>query len=308
MILVAFDLETAHVPDKAAVETLEDALAKMSGDNDTRRMTEAHLADLKAVDPRKHLGIACIGLSRSDKDDRGDSAPLTWSNYGVDQKALWEKMLVDRSPEAKLSCARPRMTQREAFEQLTYLHLQAMKGLTIVTWNGLFDWHVLGVESGALDLAALLCLQHVDLMFAFHAVKGFPLGLKAAAAACGSHKGAEGIESGALAPELWAQGKFQEVLAYVEQDARATLDVALYLQQHGGFTWTTQAGRKAGFSLPHTDYSKMRVMDVLGWPSPDQSWINKPLLRSGMTQWIKDALEPYKQLYSLAAWDSLRVS
>ncbi|MBC8447239.1 MAG: hypothetical protein H8D78_05770, partial [Chloroflexi bacterium] len=167
----------------------------------------------------------------------------------------------------------PGMDAWEAWELADWLGQRQAAGVPIVTWNGLFDFHVWGVESGNVEMCARLAGEQVDLMFAFLAVKGFPLSLAKAAAACGSHKGAGDIASGADAPRLWAEGRHREVLDYLTQDVRATADVANHLLAHGGFTWTSNSGRPNLFELPHEvrtgGLAALTVDQVSRWPLPD---------------------------------------
>jgi hypothetical protein len=220
-----------------------------------------------SLDPKKGLGITCIGFA-TPGDGEGD--PTVWARHSA------------------IDIGEKRMNRGLARDALASLVKMQADGATIVTWNGLFDWHVLGVEAGDLETAARGCLNHVDLMLAFHAVQGYPLGLKAAAAAVGSHKGTDDVGSGAMAPDLWAVGEYEKVLEYVKQDAAATLDVALHLAELGRFTWQTRRGGYRRFILPRTvdGLKDMQVRDVIKWPEPDQSWQSTPLRRKDMIAWM----------------------
>lgn len=161
----------------------------------------------------------------------------------------------------------------------------------VVTWNGaVFDFHVLGIEAEDLDAARLLARgpKHVDLMMLFSAIRRHRLGLKAAAAACKSHKGGGGITSGADAPALWASGEFENAMLYVEQDSRATLDVYQHLADNGGFDWTSARGYPMKFRLP------LSLMNPPTWTVENllaakwlaaENWITTPVEKADFTSW-----------------------
>ena len=181
----------------------------------------------------------------------------------------------------------PRMTAAEVYQMMTDLAAYDQ----IVTWNGaLFDFHVLGVEAEDLDAARLLARgpKHVDLMMLFSAIRRHRLGLKAAAAACRSHKGGGGITSGADAPALWASGEFENAMLYVEQDSRATLDVYEYLRTQHGFDWTSARGYPMKFRLPLslTNPPNWTVENLLStkW-MPAEHWITTPVEKADFTTW-----------------------
>jgi len=143
-------------------------------DDEGERMTDFITFDLEIAEivedvsdlhPRNELGISCAATLTS-----GGELKL---RYGRDADGSYAR----------------RMEEWEAWEMATWLHEQQAAGVPIVTWNGLgFDLHVLATESGDFETCAQLAEGHVDLMFAFHAVKGFPLSLKKAAHACGVTK------------------------------------------------------------------------------------------------------------------------
>ena len=181
----------------------------------------------------------------------------------------------------------PRMTAAEVRQMMTDLAAYDQA----VTWNGaIFDFHVLGVEAEDLDAARLLARgpKHVDLMMLFSAVRRHRLGLKAAAAACRSHKGGGGITSGADAPALWASGSFEQAIEYVTQDSRATMDVYAYLATQGGFDWTSARGYPMRFCMPLSlmDPRTWTVENMLGkpWSTPAR-WITTPVEKTDFTAW-----------------------
>ena len=103
------------------------------------------------LNPESRLGISCAATLVSDGELK-----------------LWHGREADGGYAARIE-------EWEAWEMATWLHEQQAAGVPIVTWNGLgFDFHVLAVESGDFETCGRLAEGHVDLMFAFHAVKGFP--------------------------------------------------------------------------------------------------------------------------------------
>lgn len=116
-------------------------------------------------------------------------------------------------------------------------------GYQIVTWNGLgFDFRVMAEQSGYYAGARHLAQNHVDMMFQFFCETGFNLALKNAAAGLGVEGKLEGM-SGAAAPEMWRAGQCEEVITYLKQDVRATMNVCLrVIERKGGLIWRTKKG------------------------------------------------------------------
>jgi hypothetical protein len=222
------------------------------------------VADFSQWRQHRPLGITCAATL----DER-------------DHLRLWYSRLPDGRPA-------PQMTEALARELLVYLSEQQASGRHVVTWNGAtFDFDVLGEEAGNPDLAGRVARAHVDLMVAFACVQGRRLSLKKAALACGSFKGAGGIESGADAPVLWAAGKYEQTLAYLEQDVRATSDVTQYLLAHRGFNWETSKDTRATFQLPAAvkTLQDMTVERAIAWPEPDGYGHETMVNRSDFLAW-----------------------
>ena len=176
------------------------------------------------------------------------------------------------------------MSREEAFELVRRLAQLVGEGYTLLTWNGLgFDLNILAEESGAYAECKQLALDHVDLMFHVFCDRGFPVALDKAAQALGIPGKPPGM-SGLLAPRLWAQGKFQEVLDYVAQDVRIALGIALKCEERRKFEWLTRKGSKSSMNLPH---GWLTVGKALLLPEPDTSWMSNPISRREFTGWIK---------------------
>ena len=178
------------------------------------------------------------------------------------------------------------MNQAEVGALVQYLierstHL--FDGYNIITWNGLsFDFDVLAEESGMFAECAELAMNHIDMMFHFFCLKGFPLGLDACAKGCGLSGKTEGM-SGAKAPELWQAGEYDKVLEYVGQDVITTLHVAQTVARQKGFDWTAKSGRRNNIRINQW----VTVGDALTLPEPDTSWMSQPWPRSKFVAWLQ---------------------
>jgi hypothetical protein len=163
-----------------------------------------------------------------------------------------------------------------------YLVEMAGKGYTILSWNGLgFDFDVLAEESAARDTCRKTALGHVDSMFHVVCALGYPVGLDKAAQGMGLPGKPKGM-TGLQVPGLWAAGRFDEVLNYVAQDVRVTLDVALTAEKRKRFEWITRKGTKSALPLPN---GWLPVKQALALPEPDTSWMSTPLRRTDFLAW-----------------------
>jgi hypothetical protein len=210
--------------------------------------------------PHRPLGISCAATLASDTGQ-----PLLW--YGKTRDELPEK----------------RMSQEDAKGLVEYLLKMAADGFRILTWNGLgFDFDILAEESGAASSCGECALGHVDMMFHVFCSLGYPVALEKAAQGMGLPGKPPGM-SGFKAPELWAQGHFNEVLDYVAQDVRTAMQIAQTCEQRRRFEWITRKGTKS--SMPLTN-GWLTVEEALGLPEPDTSWMSSPLSRREFTAWL----------------------
>lgn len=206
------------------------------------------------------LGISCAATLASD----------------ADQPSLWHGKKVDQSPAE-------RMSRDDARELAEYLSKMAAAGYRILTWNGLaFDFDILAEESGAAAICGECALGHVDLMFHAFCSLGYPIGLDKAAQGMGLPGKPAGM-SGAQAPQLWAQGRFPEVLEYVAQDVRTTMRIAQACEQRRRLEWITRKGTKSSMPLPN---GWLSVREALRLPTPDTSWMSAPMSRRDFTAWL----------------------
>jgi len=160
------------------------------------------------------------------------------------------------------------------------------EGYKIITWNGLgFDFDVLAEESGMVEECKELALNHIDMMFQFFCIKGFPVGLDTVAKGLGL-SGKMGGMSGALAPHLWASPNLRDrlkVLRYVHQDAVTTLEIFEKASEVGRIDWYTQKGKLSSCWLN----GWKTVKECLELPVPDTSWMDNPISREEFYAWTK---------------------
>lgn len=213
--------------------------------------------------------------------DLHDHRPL-----GISCVALW----CEDKPEAEIfyskdpgGNAADKMSINDLSSFIDTLIDKTKQGYDIVTHNGIgFDFDILAEESGRFDDCRELALNHIDMMFHFFCGKGFVIGLNAAAKSIGISK-PDDID-GSIAPQLWKQGNYQQVLDYVAQDCRLTLDVALSSEKNKKITWITRKGSTAFFVLPS---GWLSVGEAMKLPLPDTSWMDNPWERSKFTGWTK---------------------
>jgi hypothetical protein len=150
-------------------------------------------------------------------------------------------------------------------------------------WNGLgFDLDILAEESGMLSECRQLAASHIDMMFHVFCELGHGVGLDAAARGMGPAGKLEGMK-GADAPVLWAEGKREEVLQYVGQDVRATLELATACEASGMFRWVARSGKVRSMALAE---GWLMVSEAQRLPLPDTSWMDSPWERERFTGWM----------------------
>jgi len=205
------------------------------------------------------LGISCAATMRT-----GDEKPELW--YGGE----W------RDPA-------PQMTRHRCQMLVKHLMRQHQQGYLPLTWNGLsFDFRVLAEESGMFQECKQLALDHVDMMFHFFCLRGFTVGLDAACKGMGLSGKPRGM-TGALAPVMWAEGKYQEVLDYVAGDVIQPLRLAEMVENAGMMTWLTKRGALADVTISEW----MVARDALALELPDTGWMDDPWPRSKFTSWLE---------------------
>jgi hypothetical protein len=177
------------------------------------------------------------------------------------------------------------MTKEEAGYLVKHLMWEVDGGSAIITWNGLgFDFDVLAEESGMHEECAELALNHIDMAFHFLCVKGYMIGLNAAATGLGFGGKMAGM-TGAKAPEMWASELLRDrlrVLRYVHQDVVSTLEVFEQSSDWQRIPWISKSGKPNVFNFREW----LPVRDCLNIPKPDNSWMDKPMEREDFYAWI----------------------
>ena len=177
-----------------------------------------------------------------------------------------------------------RMSQEEAAALVRYLEDRTREGCTLLTWNGLgFDFDILAEESHMLAECRRLAADHVDMMFHAFCQLGHGVGLDAAARGMGLPGKLEGMK-GADAPVLWAEGKREEVLGYVTQDVRTSMDLARVCETRGELRWVARSGKVRTMRLLE---GWLTVKEALELPEPNTSWMSfEAWSREKFTGWM----------------------
>jgi hypothetical protein len=215
------------------------------------------------------LGITCAAVALGDAPD-----PIVWQ--GV-----------------------PQLTQAESQQLVRDLEALVGQGYCLLTWNGCsFDFGVLAVESGLYDECAALAMGHIDLMLRVTFEKGHFLSLQKAldgARLTGKLKKVQLSDgtvltdmAGAKAPEMWAAGEHQAVLAYLRQDVLQLLELARVVQQEKAIRWTSSKGTPQSVRIDRL----ITVQECFALPEPDVSWMTDPPTRQQFIRWMTQPTLP----------------
>ena len=204
------------------------------------------------------FGVSCVVTKGSDHE-----YPLIWTSQHFGDFAS-------------------RMFEQNLAELLGYLTTMQRKGYTLLSFNGLgFDLDVLNEEhpdSGWAELA----VDHVDLFFQIFCIKGYCKGLDAIAKGYGMGK-PEGV-SGALAPQMWLDGRYHEVLDYCAGDIEMTLNLAHTIVTNKSIQWLAKNGTQDITAFPD---GLLTVTECLKIPEPSNPWMKDPWKRERFTGWMK---------------------
>jgi hypothetical protein len=229
-------------------------------DIETAKITESG----DNLDAERPLGICCWAVAQLDMHGK----IIATANHGQDN---------DCRPT-------PRMDRYECAGLVKTLTDLTHSGYTLLTHNGVgFDLDILAEESGLHAECVELALNSVDTMLHFHCIKGFPVGLNAISKGMGLAGKTEGMH-GDLAPVMWAEGRYEEVLAYVGQDVISTLETALAVEKAGVARWIAKSGRLNSVAIPKW----LTVREALKLPLPNTSWMDSPFPREKFTGWMKE--------------------
>lgn len=212
----------------------------------------------------KGLGISCAAIAFTDSDD----------------VQAWDD--------------KPRFTKQKSVDLVKRLMELCDQGYMLITWNGCsFDFRVLAEESGLIQQCGQLALNHVDMMLMVTFTKGWYLSLQAALEGAGlsgklmTVQLSDGSEihdmEGSKAPELWAAGEYEAVMAYLKEDVVQLLKLAQAVDRRGRISWTSRSGNPQQIR-----FSKLlTVTECFGIPEPDTSWMSDPPTREQFIEWIE---------------------
>lgn len=210
------------------------------------------------LDAHRPLGITCAAGWASDQDN-----PVVWCGRGQHGEIA------------------PAMTTGEVIAMINYLQGAVYQGYTLLTFNGAgFDFRCLVDEGGDPDVCKSLALSHVDIFFHLFCRLGYGPGLGRAAKGMGLAGKTEGMD-GAKAPELWQRGQYGQVLQYVAQDVRTTLDLALAVESAKEVRWMSKAEKPVAVGVDRW----LTVTESLALPEPDTSWMKDSRKREKFVGW-----------------------
>jgi hypothetical protein len=89
--------------------------------------------------------------------------------------------------------------------------------------------------------------------------------------------------TGELAPVLWAQGRREEVLKYVVQDVRTTMELATTCEARGALRWVARSGKVRSLRLSR---GWLTVEEAGKLPLPDTSWMDGPWPQERFNGWM----------------------
>lgn len=240
------------------------------------------------------LGVSCAAYYATD----GNYTVYPRPYIDEDTGELDDLVLTDDESGAKLH----NPAVRDFVERLQGY---ADQGYTIVTVNGVgFDFQILAEESGMWSECANLALSHhCDFMLMSVCKLGWRTGLDAFAIGADVESKLKSVTlkdgsvlhemNGARAPELWAAGEYEAVLAYLRRDVIATLEVARVALAHGALGWFSSTGRFWEIDLPRMELSsKYRlptVAEMLRWRRPNTSWMTDPPDPMEIAHWALEA-------------------
>jgi hypothetical protein len=165
----------------------------------------------------------------------------------------------------------------------------ACAGFKVVGINSAgFDLRVMAEECRDTDIYRNLrglALDHYDPCFQMFCQRGFPVGLNALAKGFGLGSKTEGMDGSKAASDWLGTREDQErVLAYCEQDARLTLDVALNIESASQIRWISKKGKDNWEPVERL----LTVRECLQLPLPDTSWMDNPWSREKFAGWLDE--------------------
>jgi len=189
----------------------------------------------------------------------------------------------------------PVMTQKDIHHFVDSLHDRYRDGYDVVAINMTgFDSRVLFLESDREHRRKIqeFTLFGYDPYWTVFCQRGYGPGLQAMADGMGVEGKLDGM-NGLEAITAWQENRERQqlVLHYVEQDARATLDVFRAIRKSGGsIYWTSKRGNQMGC------HAGRNVIDSLGYPKPNTSWMTNPRTRESTIGWMLEESNEFSEL------------
>lgn len=207
--------------------------------------------------PFRPFGISCAATFAED-----EGAPHMWHGVNYANK----------------------MEQDNVCQLIEYMMSMVEDGYTILTFNGAgFDFEVLAEESGLVAECKELAMNHVDIFFQLFCLLGYAPGLDRICKGMGLGGKPEGVD-GAAAPQMWLDGRHQEVMDYCVGDVRMTMSLAAEITRLGAVHWTSKAGKQTGALMMEL----LTVKEALLLPEPNVSWMKGDnWTRDKFTGWMK---------------------
>lgn len=227
------------------------------------------------------LGISCAALK-----------------YGDEPPEIWYSQSANGEIAKKMSVSDLKRLVRT-------LEDASNRGWKIVTWNGLgFDFDVLAEESHNMDSCRSLAVNHIDLMFLFFCLRGYPLSLEKAAIGMGLAGKLPGM-SGDKAPILWSEGNYRKVMEYVAQDVQITWELAEIIEKSGRLAWTSNRGN---YQQVFFTNGLLNVSDAMQLPPVYNQWMDNKMEREDFLSWLnrhinRSAPSPLTQSETILASD-----
>jgi hypothetical protein len=197
----------------------------------------------------------------------------------------------------------PYMTKETAKKLVLEMMDYYKKGVLPLTWNGLsFDFQLLALYSGEVEVCARLALNHIDMMFIVTCNRGYYLGLDTALKGMNVESKVHTVTlndgsrlesmSGKIAPELWRKGEHEAVKTYLAGDVIQPIKLAQEIERQNRIFWFSKTGK------PQSLYTKLiPVKECFGLPLPNTSWMSNPPARMDFVNWmpkeiLKNEIEP----------------
>lgn len=205
------------------------------------------------------LGVACAVTQASDA-----KRPVLWHSGSKS------------APERQMS-------RRDLKRLVRHLIAEVRSGYTLISWNGLgFDFDILAEESGMLAECKRLALNHVDMMFQALCQLGYGIRLDSAAKGMRIPTKPSGV-TGALIPQMWNDGKSNEVFDYAAHDARIILELGEQCAAKGYLRWITRRRIPRKIRLP-SGWLPVNAARELPEPHPSQAL--RKWGRTNFTGWL----------------------